>query len=101
MNNRHYELRKWLILNFSLNQAEIIYELIKDFSKDDIELYKTVCNGCHIDTLKRMDFVKGKTSEYTKNALKIMDLLEKVDRGRDIRAEDFLKNIIDNPKRFT
>ena len=48
-----------------------------------------------------MDFVKGKTSEYTKNALKIMDLLEKVGRGRDIRAEDFLKNIIDNPKRFT
>ena len=101
MSNRHYELRKWLILNFSLDQAEIIYKLIKDFSKDDIELYKTVCNGCHIDTLERMDFVKGKTSEYTKNALKIMDLLEKADRCRDIIAEEFLKYVITNPKLFT
>lgn len=30
-----------------------------------------------------------------------MALLEKADIGRDIRAEEFLKKVIDNPKRFT
>lgn len=59
MNNRHYELRKWLILKTNnIENAKYLYNLIKDFNKDDIELYQSLFDGDHNTTLEKMDFVK-------------------------------------------
>lgn len=59
MNNRHYELRKWLILNTNnIENAKYLYNLIKDFNKGDIELYQSLFDGNHNTTLEKMDFVK-------------------------------------------
>ena len=59
MNNRHYELRKWLILKTNnIEKAKYLYNLIKDFNKDDIELYQSLFDGDHNTTLEKMDFVK-------------------------------------------
>jgi|GEM_PF-3031096 len=59
MNNRQYELRKWLIVKTNnIENAKYLYNLIKDFNKDDIELYQSLFDGDHNNTLEKMDFVK-------------------------------------------
>lgn len=60
MNNRHYELRKWLIIKTrSVLKAQPIYENIKDWDRKDIELYQSLFDGNHNSTIEKMNFVKG------------------------------------------
>lgn len=60
MNNRHYELRKWLIIKTrSVLKAKPIYENIKDWDMQDIELYQSLFDGNHNSTIEKMNFVKG------------------------------------------
>ena len=60
MNNRHYELRKWLIIKtHSVLKAKPIQENIKDWDMQDIELYQSLFDGNHNSTIEKMNFVKG------------------------------------------
>ena len=60
MSNRHYELRKWLIIKTrSVLKAKPIYENIKDWDMQDIELYQSLFDGNHNSTIEKMNFVKG------------------------------------------
>jgi hypothetical protein len=55
-----YELRKWLILKtHSVLKAQPIYENIKDWDREDIELYQSLFDGNHNSTIEKMNFVKG------------------------------------------
>ena len=78
MNNRHYELRKWLILKTNnIENAKHLYNLIKDFNKDDIELYQSLFDGNHNTTIEKMDFVRKPIND-------VEELQNELDRYRKL-----------------